>query len=605
MQQSLPAGCFYFHLPNTCYIAVSIIIKPFGMKLKLLFLACLLPFALPAQQKNQTRFERLQGLESAPYAECIAYYQQLDKQYNTLSLKAFAITDAGYPLHLVLFSADGRFDPRQWHQQNKVVILVNNGIHPGEPDGIDASMMLARDLASGKVKAPANVVIGFIPIYNIGGALNRGFFSRVNQNGPLTYGFRGNSQYLDLNRDFIKSDSRDAQAFAEIFHFLDPDIFIDNHVSDGADYQHTMTLLTTQHNKLGGKLGAFLHDRFEPALYQSMDAKNWPMCPYVNFEVGNPDAGWEAFYDPPRYSSGYASLFQTMAFVPETHMLKPFKQRVESTYALMQSIIELASIHATTLIECRRADIAAVRTQKNFPLSWIADTTRNDKVLFKGYATGRKPSEVTGFDRLYYDHDKPFEKQVPLFNYFLPQNIVTAPRAYIIPQGWHKLIHLLTLNKVEMRRLTRDTMIQVDAYRIDDYKSPTRPYENHYKHSGVKVSLNQQILQFLKGDYIILLNQRANRYLVEALEPTGDDSFFAWNFFDAVLQQKEGYSDYRWEDVAAQYLKEHPELRQQLEEKKKADAAFAKNPRAQLQYVYQRSPYYEPGHLRYPVYRLR
>lgn len=117
---------------------------------------------------------------------------------------------------------------------NKRIILINNGIHPGEPDGIDASMLLARDIVTNKVKLPDNVVLAFIPVYNIGGCLNRSAFYRVDQNGPEEFGFRGNSQNLDLNRDFIKSDSKEARSFAEIFHLTDPDIFLDNHVSNGS-----------------------------------------------------------------------------------------------------------------------------------------------------------------------------------------------------------------------------------------------------------------------------------------------------------------------------------------------------------------------------------
>ena len=168
--------------------------------------------------------------------------------------------------------------------KNKIVILINNGIHAGEPDGIDASMMLARDIVNKKVTLPKNVVLAFIPIYNIGGCLNRNSTSRVNQNGPVEYGFRGNSQNLDLNRDFIKCDSRETMSFANIFQNLNPDIFIDNHVSDGADYQHTMTLLTTQYDKLGGDLGNWLKNNFEPSIYHNMKEKGWDLIPYVDFE---------------------------------------------------------------------------------------------------------------------------------------------------------------------------------------------------------------------------------------------------------------------------------------------------------------------------------
>ncbi len=551
-----------------------------------------------------TAFERSKAKETTTYKECIAYYQLLAKASTNLQLKTFGNTDAGYPLHLVIYSSDKSFEPAKWHKGNKVVVMINNGIHPGEPDGIDASMMFMRDVVQGKIKTHANVVFAVIPVYNIGGSLNRNKFSRVNQNGPDSYGFRGNAQNLDLNRDFTKCDSRNARTFIEIFQWLDPDIFIDNHVSDGADYQHTMTLLTTQHNKLGGEIGKFLHDVFEPALYKSMEQKKWPMTPYVNFDGMNPDKGMTAFYDPPRYSSGYAALFQTIGFVPETHMLKPYADRVKSTYDLMHTIITVAGLHAKAIKENRKASIKAVQQQTSFPLTWKVDTTKTDNITFLGYESGDKKSDVTGMDRMFYDRSKPYTKRVKYFNYFFGDKEVQKPKAYIIPQGWHEVIDLLKLNSVTMQRLNKDSLIEVDAYRIEDYKTSPRAYEKHYRHSDTKVSSGKQIIQFLKGDYIIYTGQRADRFLVEVLEPTGDDSYFAWNFFDAILQQKEGYSNYRWEDVAAEYLQQQPGLRQQMEEKKKADSKFAASASAQLDFVYKNSPYYEPAHLRYPVYRL-
>ncbi len=554
-------------------------------------------------QSFLTPFEKSNGNESVTYFECIDYYKKLAAKFPQLQVKTFGNTDAGYPLHLIVFSTDKKFDPVQWHKQGKVVMFINNGIHPGEPDGIDASMMFVRDIVSGKIKAPSNVVFGLIPIYNIGGSLNRNSFSRVNQEGPNSYGFRGNAQNLDLNRDFTKNDSKNAKTFAGIFHFLDPDIFIDNHVSDGADYQHTMTLLTTQHNKLGGEIGTFLHDVFEPALYKSMEQKKWPMIPYVNFWGADPGNGWTAFMDPPRFGSGYAALFQTMAFVPETHMLKPFAERVKSTYALMQTMMDEAGVHAKAIKEKRRVSRQAMMQQKAFVLSWKIDSSKTDKISFLGYESGQKTSKVTGMDRLYYDRTKPFTRQINFYNYFTPDKIVTKPKAYIIPQGWHSVTDLLKLNNVKMQRLTKDSLIEVEAYRIEDYQTRTRAYEKHYQHYNTKVSSKKDAVLFLKGDYIIYTGQKADRFIVEMLEPTNDDSYFAWNFFDAILQQKEGYSDYRWEDVAAAYLEQHPEIRAELEEQKKIDKKLA-SASAQLEFVYKRSPYYEKEHLRYPVFRV-
>lgn len=552
----------------------------------------------------QTPFERSAGKQTATYAECIAFYQQLDKLSPALSIRVMGMSDAGYPYHVVLYCNDGTADPAQWHRQHKVVFLINNGIHPGEPDGVDASMLMLRDLVAGKIHLPDNVALAVIPLYNIGGALNRTSFSRVNQNGPESYGFRGNAQNLDLNRDFTKNDSRNARSFVQIFHWVDPDIQIDNHVSDGADYQYTMTLLATQWNKLGGELGSFLHDVYGPALFADMEKKGWPMTPYVEFEAGNPDRGWNGFYDEPRYSSGFATLFHTIAFMPETHMLKPFHDRVIATYALMRSMIDEASAHAGQLLDHRKHDIASDRDSARLSMDWRVDTSRWDAISFKGYEARTKTSAVTGMPRLYYDHDRPFEKPVRFYDYFVSDASVTVPAAYLIPQGWHDVVDLLQLNGVRLRRLTRDSTVEVEVYHIADYKSAPRAYEKHHKNTAIKVTADRESIHLLKGDYVIPTDQPARRFLVEMLEPTGEDSYFAWNFFDAILQEKEGYSAYRWEDVAEQWLKDHPDVRQALEEKKKTDSVFARSASQQLNFVYRHSPYYEPAHMRYPVYRL-
>ena len=569
-----------------------------------LFFVLLFITSISFSQNLITSFEKSNGKQTATYFECINFYQSLAKKFSTIKILTGDTTDAGYSLHVVLFSADKNFNINAWHKQHKVVILINNGIHPGEPDGIDASMMLLRDLAQGKIKMPQNIALAIIPVYNIGGSLNRNNSSRVNQNGPESYGFRGNAENLDLNRDFIKADSKNAFAFEKIFHLINPDIFIDNHVSDGADYQHTMTLLTTQHNKLEGEIGNFLHDVFEPALYKSMKEKNWQMCPYVNFEEGDVSTGWDAFYDAPRYSTGYAALFETIGFMPETHMLKPFADRVKSTYAFEQTVIEESSKLSDEIIAKRNASIEALKQQNTFPLSWKVDSSKHEYIDFKGYDTSMKISDVTGLPRLYYNHSKPFEKQVMFYNTFVPSISIEKPKAYIVPQGWHDVIARLKLNSAIMHQLKNDTTIKVEYYIVDDYKSMNKAYEKHHRNYDIHLSAKMDSIHFLKGDYIIYTNQNVNRYIIETLEPLSDDSFFSWNFFDAVLQRKEFYSDYRWEDVAADFLKQHPEVRNQLEEKKKTDTAFANSAEQQLYFVYTHSPYSEPVYMRIPVFRI-
>lgn len=555
-------------------------------------------------QKLTTRFEQSNSTQTPDYFEIIDWWKKLDLQSGKIKMLTMGITDAGYPLHLVVVSNNGDYNFSNIRKNNKRIILINNGIHPGEPDGIDASMLLARDIVAGKYKIPDNIVLAIIPVYNIGGCLNRSANYRVDQNGPEEFGFRGNSQNLDLNRDFIKCDSRDARAFTEIFHLTDPDVFVDNHVSNGADYQHVMTLLTTQNSKLGGTMGEYINKEFEPALYSLMKTKGFDLIPYVNSFGDTPENGWPEYWDSPRYASGYAALWHTFSFVPESHMLKPYDQRVKATYALMQSFIEFTKKNSEQIKSIRNTTKKSVETANEFPVSWSLNRSQFKEVMYKGYEAGRKPSEISGLPRLFYDRNKPFEKKVKIYNHFAPKTIIKKPKAYVIPQGWWKVIELLKLNKVQMSQLKKDTIIEAEVYKIEDYKTTPRQYEMHHLNSDVKITTSMQTIRFLKGDWYIPMNQPANRFLMETLEPQAEDSYFAWNYFDAILGQKEGYSAYVFEDIAAGYLKNNTELKVKLEQRKQSDTAFAGNARAQLNFVYQNSSWYEPAHMRYPVYRI-
>ena len=556
-------------------------------------------------QNITTKFEQSGGKQSPTYLEIVDWWKKLDPLSPKVKMLTMGPSDAGFPLNLVVVSNDGDYNFESIHKKNKRVILINNGIHPGEPDGIDASMLMVRDIATNKYKIPDNIVLAIIPVYNIGGCLNRSANYRIDQNGPEEKGFRGNSQNLDLNRDFIKSDSKEAKSFAEIFHLVDPDVFVDNHVSDGADYQHVMTLLISQHNKLGGVMGDFMDREFRPGLYSSMKEKGYDLVPYVNAFGDTPETGWTEYWDSPRYSSGYATLWHTFAFVPETHMLKSYDQRVKATYALMQCFIDFTSKNSEMISRLRNMTKDVEKTQKEFPISWSLDRSKSDTITYKGYTAGRKPSEVSGLPRLFYDRSKPFEKRVPFYNYYKIQTVIQKPLAYIIPQGWWKVIELLKLNKVEMTQFKKDTSIEVQVYHIDDYKTAARQYEMHHLNSDVKLTASSQQIKFRKGDYYIPMDQVANRFLVETLEPQAEDSYLSWNFFDAILGQKEGYSGYSFEDIAAEFLKKNPDVKTKLDQRKATDTTFAKSANAQLNFVFQNSPYFEPVSMRYPVFRVK
>ncbi|MDX1829883.1 MAG: M14 family metallopeptidase [Lutibacter sp.] len=553
-----------------------------------------------------TKFEKSNGTETATYSETINFYKKLAKTYPQINIQEIGKTDSGYPLYLVFFNTDKNFDLKQLKNSSKNIIFINNGIHPGESDGIDATMLLLRDIVQNKeqTKKLNSIILAIIPIYNVGGALNRNSHSRANQNGPKEYGFRGNARNFDLNRDFIKADTKNARSFANIFTSLNPDVFVDNHVSNGADYQYSITHLFTQHNKLGNKLGDFIEQKMRPAIENSLLKKNILITPYVNVWGKTPESGFSQFFDSPRYSTGYTTLFNTLGLMVETHMLKPYKVRVEQTYSLMNSVIEFTIQNGKRIKELRKNALKNILKNKTYPIQYQLDKNNFTTLQFKGYEGSYVPSKVTTGKRLFYDETKPYTKPIDYYNQFKPTKYINIPKAYILKNGWWRVLNRLKENHIKYISIKKDTSINAVNQHIKDFKTSSKVFEGHYMHYNTEVTQTKQQVKFSKGDIYIPVNQSGARYLFETLEASATDSFFNWNYFDTILQRKEGYSPYVFEDIAAQFLKENPSIKEALKNKIESDVDFAKNPKAQLDFVYKNSPYYEAAYLKLPIYKV-
>jgi hypothetical protein len=546
--------------------------------------------------------------QTTTLSECIAWYEDLARRYpSVLRFGVVGTSDTGVPIHAGVVSADGVFEVDAIKAAGRPVFFNNNGIHPGEPEGVDACMALVRDFCTQpeRLAALEKTVFLFVPLYNVDGSINRANTSRVNQDGPEQFGFRGNSRHLDLNRDFVKCDTLTAQTFNKLFATWDPDVMVDTHTSNGADYSYTMTLIHTQADKLGSELGGFLTGTMLPALYAGMEARGWPTCPYVNPVKDSPDHGIAEFLETARFSTGYAALHHTIGFMPETHMLKPFKDRYESMRALVETALDFTVKHADQIQQLRRAAKAAGRTRAEWPIHWVMDEANTSTFRFKGYEAKYKPSVLGDYSRLYYDRSSPWERDIAYYNRFKADVTVPAAKAYIVPQAWREAIERLELNGVQLERVTQDRMHDVAYYHIASVSSRPNAYEGHMFHDDVQLEKRRGAVQLHAGDVIVSLDQDKARYVVETLEPQAHDSFFRWGFFNSVLEKKEAYSDYVFEDEAEKLLAEEPALAAKFAEWKAANPALLSNQEAVLDFIFANCEQYrEPEWRRYPVFMV-
>ncbi len=546
------------------------------------------------------RYEQNQTLT---YQEIIQAYTLLDDTYENAKLYEAGNTDSGKKLHVFLIS-DNKIEEGTRIEElldKKVVVLINNGIHPGESCGIDASLLFSKDLL--QRKSSADVVYAIIPVYNIGGCLNRGSYSRANQDGPEEHGFRGNARNLDLNRDFMKMDTRNTESFFRLFHTLKPHIFVDTHTSNGADYQYTMTLICTQKDKLNPVLSNLMTEQMEPFLYKNMKKQGWEMSPYVNVFGRTPNDGFAAFLETPRYASGYTTLFNTIGFITEAHMLKPYKDRVLSTYAFLQVLAKYCEANDAQIMDAKKEAEQYDHQLKSMAINWKLDSSQTEERTFKGYEYVYEPSQIAG-QRLKYFSNKPDNIKLNYYPSYIATQEVEVPTYYVLPAAWYDVVERLQLNEVEMQALAHDTTIEVSSWYVLDYTFPNSPYEGHFFIKDLKVEKKVQVRQFYKGDYLIATQQKNKRFIVSALEPTAVDSYLRWNFFDEIFQQKEYFSPYVFEDTAEELLRNNSELRTAFEKWKMDNPQKAQVNYYALSFIYTHSAYYEKEHLRYPVARI-
>jgi hypothetical protein len=537
--------------------------------------------------------------------ECIAFYQRLAADFpQLLRFECIGEADDGLPLYAGVVSTDGIFDPVTVRKQRRLVFFNNNGIHPGEPEGIDVCMALVRDFC---VDAQMRTRLGhtvflFIPVYNVSGCKNRNNTSRVNQLGPESFGFRGNARNLDLNRDFIKCDSLEAKAFTELFVRWSPDVMVDTHSANGADYAFAMTLIHMQPDMLGGVLGAYLIDDMVPNIYERMKKIGYPLIPYVHMLKEIPDHGIKHTLETARFSGGFAALHHTIGFLTETHMLKTFAVRYDSTRATILTILDLSSEQRERIISLRAQAQADARATQERDIHWEIDYQRPSYLEFLGYEAQFKPSLLGNYQRLSYDRSRPWARKIPFYGRCIADVKVRSPRAYLLPRQWRAVVERLRWNGVELKPLSIDTTFTGRTYHVTAAPLRSQAYEGHLFHDVIQLKSIDETFTAQAGDYYIELDQPACRYIAEALEPASHDSFFRWGFFDSILERKEHYSDYLFEDIALEMLAKEPALRKQFDTWLADNPQLRSNQQAVLDFIYAHGKAHaEPSWKTYPA----
>ncbi len=551
-----------------------------------------------------TPWEAGGGNRTPRHAETVAFCQELAAAYpGQLRYSTFGVSPEGRDLPLLVADAAGRFDPPAARPApDRAVVMIQACIHAGESCGKDAGLLLLRDLLRDG-GLPADVTILFLPIFNADGHERFTPYGRVNQNGPEEMGWRTTARNLNLNRDYLKADAPEMRAWLRLWTAWLPDLLIDTHATDGADYQYVLTYIL----ELGGNLDAGLaawNRGLLAAIEPRLAARGIPIAPYVNFvNWHDPRSGLEGSVTSPRFSQGYAALQNRPALLIEAHMLKPYPVRVRATAAMLHETIAYVQRdrgRLTTLV--READATAAGAGLRatpFPLTWRA-TGRAEPFTFLGVAYEEVASDLSGGRYFRYHPDQPETFTVDWRREFVPEHTVDLPEAYLVPPAWDDVIARLEAHGVVVRRLHAPVELTVRSYRFRDVAWQAQPYEGRHPLTYTVEPVTQRRV-FPAGTAVVDLAQRAARVAAHALEPQAPDAFVRWGFFDPVFSQVEYVENYVIEPVMQAMVAAEPALRDSLAAAAAADSNLAHSPDAIRRWFYARTPYFDQRLNLYPI----
>ena len=560
------------------------------------------------------------------YAETVAYLERIAAAApGQVKIENFGKTGEGRDLKIVIASKDGVFDPAAIHTSGRAILLVQNSIHAGEMDGKDSCLALLRDIVITKTKAALldHVVFVFIPVYNIDGHERRSAYNRINQNGPEIIGWRGNGTNINLNRDYMKADAPETRAFLKMFHRWMPDFFVDDHVTDGADFQYDVTFSADATPDVAPETAKWLRDTVTPELERQLDAAGHVAFPnLINLnDDTDPAKGLNTMDNPPRFSTGQMILENRPGLLVELHMLKDYRTRVTGNYEILRALLEVMNRDTAKLIALnKQADADAAKLgahalgNAQFPLAvrWGDETT---PVVFRGYQYKRALSEVSGTMWVSYTHE-PWNTTLPLTNTPKITLSTTPPAAYIVPPQWTRVIDVLAAHDVAMRRTTIAWTGKVERYRCAGMEWQGPPFEGRHpifagESPGAEpgrfgaCKLTTEEMTFPAGSVVVTLDQRLSKVAIGWLEPEAPDSALRWGFFDPIFEQREYGEAYVLEKLARENMEKDPALMAEFERRVQTDARFAASPEARLEFFYDRSPWGQANRVgEYPVGRL-
>lgn len=547
---------------------------------------------------------------TARYGDTMAWARRLAEASDAVDYQVFGTSPEGRDLVMLVTSSDRAFTPAAAHATGKEIVLVQAGIHPGEIEGKDAGLALLRDIVvTGEHRdLLENAIVLFIPVFNVDGHERFHPYTRINQNGPAESGWRATAQNYNLNRDYLKADSPEMRAWLAMYTAWLPDLFIDLHNTNGADYQYDITYGLEAWDNLHPAIVEWQRAAFEDTVFPALESGGHKVAPYIVLKDGTDvTKGFEVFHSEPRYSTGYVAIQNRAGLLVEMHMLKDYRTRVEGSYdVVLESLRYLNAKPGKLRAAVERADTdtaARHATGAGYALE-ITLTGDSRPFEFLGYEFTHTESEVSGATWVRYDPARPRTFEVDIYDTHEVTHAAPTPAAYVIPVALTDVIERLDAHGIRYERLDEPGTMIVDTWLFESVDWADAPFENRHMVRDFTARPIRRNMTFAPGSVVVSMDQRSANVAMHLLEPHAPDSLLRWGLFDHIFEHKEYAEPRVLEKMARAMMADDPALARAFERRIAEDPAFAADPQARLHWFYQRTPFFDDRLNVYPVGRI-
>lgn len=556
-----------------------------------------------------TWFEKSQELETPNYIQTLDYCKMLSTNFRQVNISYIGKSALGLDIPILIIDKNGFSNPHLIRAKNRAVVLIQAGVHPGEPEGKDAMLMMIRDmmLYGKNVNILDNVSIVFLPIFNVDGHERRSPYNRINQDGPKEMGWRTTAQNYNLNRDYLKADAVEMKLWIDMFNRWNFDFLFDCHTTNGADYQYPVTYSLELFGNLDKSLTNWAEKKYLPHIETKMEEDGYPIFPYVIFRNWHdPQSGLRNYVSSLKLLNGYAAANNRISLLIETHQLKSYSKRVWGTYRILEHSLDYISKNHNELMNLNKsADENSRNLIINSPMFPLKYAPTGDSIMvdFKGVFYEEMQSEFTNSTWFKYDSTRPLTYSIPFFKDLKVVEHSKMPVAYVVPQEWLFVEPLLKLHKIDYYTLRENINLEIMQQSFENVKLSATSFEGRQmvESFDMKEKSIQKIV--LKNSLIIPVQQIKSRLVMHLFEPKSDDSFLQWGYFNIIFEQKEYTEAYVIEKMLPQFFADNPNIKAEFDEKMK-DEEFASNTRAIHNWIYSQTPYWDENLNDYPILKI-